>query len=320
METRYHFNPVTQQSRQCEATIKSCPFPHGSTPEEAIKEFEKSEQGQEISTISKSSHHKKAKTPYDVIDSTPLKKLDSTQLTQLVIRHAEKNGMEVDKVRSSIELASTLHANQRRGNRGDLPKTMYIEHPLRNAARLTRMGVKQQDIIIAAVLHDVVEDGSKEFVEKYHGIRIKDELTARAVLSEHIETEYGKNTREIVENVTNDYIPREQSINLSPEEKNKIYYDHVKKSVEGNPEVLLVKISDFIDNATGLHHNDTPERKEKTIKQAKKYLPVARVFFNELNRTDFNSYVDKKSIETMKDQMSLTEQRMKSLIGKYKKS
>lgn len=70
-----------------------------------------------------------------------------------------------EKLKSAIALATTLHENQSRGARETLKRTPYIEHPLRNAIRLIRLGNAEQDVIFANVLHDTVEDGSVDFVK-----------------------------------------------------------------------------------------------------------------------------------------------------------
>jgi (p)ppGpp synthase/HD superfamily hydrolase len=57
-------------------------------------------------------------------------------------------------VRTAYEKASAAHAGQIRNGSGGLP---YIEHPVAVAARLERDGYGD-DVLAAALLHDVVED------------------------------------------------------------------------------------------------------------------------------------------------------------------
>jgi (p)ppGpp synthase/HD superfamily hydrolase len=57
-------------------------------------------------------------------------------------------------VRAAYERASVAHAGQVRNGSGGLP---YIEHPTAVAARLERHGYGDE-VIAAALLHDVVED------------------------------------------------------------------------------------------------------------------------------------------------------------------
>lgn len=57
-------------------------------------------------------------------------------------------------VRAAFEKASVAHAGQVRNGSGGLP---YIEHPTAVAARLERHGY-DEEVVAAALLHDVVED------------------------------------------------------------------------------------------------------------------------------------------------------------------
>jgi (p)ppGpp synthase/HD superfamily hydrolase len=65
----------------------------------------------------------------------------------------------------SLVFASDKHKTQRRKNAGDVP---YINHPLEVAHILSLAGVKDYEILAAAVLHDTVEDTdtSPEELEK----------------------------------------------------------------------------------------------------------------------------------------------------------
>jgi (p)ppGpp synthase/HD superfamily hydrolase len=67
-------------------------------------------------------------------------------------------------VRSAYERASAAHAGQVRNGSGGLP---YIEHPAAVAARLDRHGYGEE-VLAAALLHDVVED-SNTTVEELRG-------------------------------------------------------------------------------------------------------------------------------------------------------
>jgi (p)ppGpp synthase/HD superfamily hydrolase len=67
-------------------------------------------------------------------------------------------------VRAAYEKASAAHEGQIRNGSGGLP---YIEHPVAVAARLDRHGYGE-DVLAAALLHDVVED-SETTVEELRG-------------------------------------------------------------------------------------------------------------------------------------------------------
>jgi guanosine-3',5'-bis(diphosphate) 3'-pyrophosphohydrolase len=55
----------------------------------------------------------------------------------------------------SLVFASYKHREQRRKQAGDIP---YINHPIEVAHILSLAGVKDYEILAAAVLHDTVED------------------------------------------------------------------------------------------------------------------------------------------------------------------
>lgn len=60
-----------------------------------------------------------------------------------------------DVARSAYQFARVRHAGQFR----DGSKERYFEHPRRVAKRLVAWGVEDPDIVAAALLHDVLEDG-----------------------------------------------------------------------------------------------------------------------------------------------------------------
>lgn len=55
----------------------------------------------------------------------------------------------------ALKFASLKHQNQRRKQAGDVP---YINHPIEVADILIRAGVKDTNVLAAALLHDTVED------------------------------------------------------------------------------------------------------------------------------------------------------------------
>jgi hypothetical protein len=290
---RYHVNLTTGVPGKCRA-IKSCPFglsleDHYGTASEARAAFEKQMVSKTFVSLSREpalSVEFLRTIPAGILRDTPLKELSAAQLAQTLQHEAAAAGMDSDVISSSVDLATILHAHQSRGNRGNFVTTPYIEHPLRNAVRLLRLGVVNQDVIVAVVLHDTVEDGAAVFVQKFHtDIPSDDELASRAVLSDYISNAYGSNVARLVEAVTNDYIADTEKSKMSLAQKNLGYLTHVRDNIKGDAEVILVKITDFVDNASGLYHNDIPGRELKTKRQAQKYRPVVDVFLDELKRT-----------------------------------
>lgn len=61
----------------------------------------------------------------------------------------------MDIFTKSLVFASQKHKSQRRKQAGDIP---YINHPIEVAHILNLAGVKDYEILAAAILHDTVED------------------------------------------------------------------------------------------------------------------------------------------------------------------
>ncbi len=64
-------------------------------------------------------------------------------------------------VRAALEKARSAHAGQVRNGRGGMP---YVEHPIAVAARLDEHGYGEE-VLAAALLHDVVEDSDTSLDE-----------------------------------------------------------------------------------------------------------------------------------------------------------
>ena len=64
-------------------------------------------------------------------------------------------------VRSALEKARAAHAGQTRNGSGGMP---YIEHPVRVAALLDELGYSEE-VLAAALLHDVIEDSETSLDE-----------------------------------------------------------------------------------------------------------------------------------------------------------
>ncbi len=243
-----------------------------------------------------------------IIKETPLKRLDSALLAITLIDESTAAGMS-HKVREAMSLASHLHSQQTRANRGNLPRTPYIEHPLRNAIRLFRWGCINEEIIIAAILHDVVEDCSLKFVKDYTNLNIVDEMEARHVLLEYIANEFSPEVSRIVEAVSNDILPRE----MPKLKKQAIYRLHVAKAIHADTAVFLVKFSDFADNASSLHHNDAPEHKARTKSMATKYRPLVDVFLKEFENIE-KVLISAEGEDSILKLLGVTKERLELLL------
>src|SRR5262249_25588605 len=128
--------------------------------------------------------------------------------------------------------ASRLHAHDRR------QREPYFNHPLRVAIRIiSHYGVRDPDIVCAALLHDAVEDHAEDLAP--HG----SQQDAVAVLAK----QFGTRVADLVAAVTNP--PYEPG--RDPHEQ---YREHDTASLEANPWARVIKASDFTDNGVGLIH------------------------------------------------------------------
>lgn len=81
--------------------------------------------------------------------------------------------MDVNLLLKAVDFAADKHKYQRRKGFNQVP---YINHPLRVAKLLSDCGEVDEMLIIASVLHDVVEDtdASEEQIEEEFGKGVKD--------------------------------------------------------------------------------------------------------------------------------------------------
>jgi len=169
-----------------------------------------------------------------------------------------------DACRRALGLAKYLHRND-----------VYAEHPyatrlLRVAIRLIRdYGVTEPSVITAAVLHDSLEDHPDELIELAvrAGFNPEDGFEAVAALTDRI-------TADLIQGVTNPLKPPD----LTESQRRALYADNVRTKIAESFEVYLIKLSDFTDNAVGLHWS---EGQEIIVRLAQKYLPVFQIFLDQ---------------------------------------
>jgi GTP diphosphokinase / guanosine-3',5'-bis(diphosphate) 3'-diphosphatase len=142
------------------------------------------------------------------------------------LHHAERDEynatMPFARLLAALDFAADKHRTQRRKSAGDVP---YINHPIRAARLLAEIGgVEDEDILIAAVLHDTLEDTS----------------TTRAEL----EAAFGPVVCGLVEEVTDDK-------SLPKAERKRLQIEHAPTR---SPGAALIKLADKIANVGDLSH------------------------------------------------------------------
>jgi hypothetical protein len=177
-----------------------------------------------------------------------------------------------DRVRTgrALELAARLHAGDRR------QREPYVNHLLRVATRIIcYYGIRDADVVCAALLHDAVEDHPGELASAGGAARGGAAGNTTGAALSVLATEFGPRVAELVGAVTNpDYVPGR--------DKGQQYREHVAASLAANPWARVIKISDFTDNGVGLIHTTGPA----LARLAGKYAPLVPVFRDMIGRPD----------------------------------
>lgn len=232
----------------------------------------------------------------------PLKEMDAIGMAFEIRSWVEGlyAGMANKSVENAIQIASFVHRNQfRRGFRGVHVKPHYIEHPLRVTLRMIRtFNVTDLETIIAAILHDAVEDGAADFSHFYRAPEPASESPEdqRVMALDFMGLLFGFCVRDLVLSLTNPFV----APGTSKAEKLQGYQEHVQTSVFADERVLIIKLSDFIDNAGSLHHHYKPGDSQVQY-FLDRYLPLVEVYREALGRAS-NTYFDVRAALVRLDQ------------------
>lgn len=173
------------------------------------------------------------------------------------------------RLEDALELAAELHAEDRR------VREPYLNHLLRVAIRLMKhYDVDDVDVIVAAVLHDTVEDHPAELAGAAAASTADAEAVVNAALAV-LAVRFGPRVAELVRAVTN---PIYDPARCADEQ----YREHVQTSIAANPWARVIKVSDFTDNGVGVIHTTGP----KVVRIATKYRPMVPVLREMITRSD----------------------------------
>lgn len=190
-----------------------------------------------------------------------------------------------------LDLAADLHKDQRR------VREPYLNHLLRVTIRiLCYYRVTDVEVLIAALLHDAVED-------QPWGITGRPQTgpppTAEALAV--LAGRFGDRVARLVDAVTNpEYDP--------DRDRYEQYRDHVAEALEHEPWARVIKISDFTDNGVGVIHTTGP----KIVSSAAKYAPLVPVLRELVSRPDTPLSGEVK--QHIFEQLDLAEQRFKAIL------
>ena len=155
---------------------------------------------------------------------------------------AVERGLE-DTARALPYIRDKHDGQTRKGEQADVP---YINHPLTMACEAFSIGIRDDDVLSAILLHDVVED-------------------CHVALEE---LPFSDTVREIVRLVTFDAAGLDRQI------AKKRYYEEISK----NPKAALVKILDRVNNLSNMALGFTRDRMVEYITETERYIvPLLRV-------------------------------------------
>lgn len=166
------------------------------------------------------------------------------------------NHSDIKRFTKCVDFAAIKHRDQRRK---DSEETPYINHPIGVANILANEGdVTDLDVLLAAILHDTVEDTDTSF--------------------EEIEEHFGADIKNIVMEVTDDK-------SLPKMERKRLQIEHAKTV---SPKAKLVKLADKLYNLRDLErctpHGWTAERVSEYFIWAKKVVDNLRGTNSKLER------------------------------------
>ncbi len=138
----------------------------------------------------------------------------------------------------AVDYAVEAHEGQKR-KRSKIP---YIYHPLNLACHALAMGIEEDAILAACMLHDVVEDCGKTAED----LPVSDEVRELVLLLTHEKT--------------------------TPENRDAVmtaYFDRIAE----NPKAALIKCLDRCNNLTTMSWGLSRDRIYRTIKETESYFP-----------------------------------------------
>ncbi|MHB8125147.1 MAG: RelA/SpoT family protein [Desulfitobacteriaceae bacterium] len=152
---------------------------------------------------------------------------------------------QLEKIERAYQFAADAHRGQHRNSGED-----YIQHPLEVAVILAELEL-DQPTIIAALLHDVIEDTDYNFVD--------------------IEKEFGSEVALLVDGVTKlGRIEYKSKVELQVENLRKMFLAMAK-----DIRVILIKFADRLHNMRTLKYHSVEKQKEIALETLEIFAPLA---------------------------------------------
>ena len=213
---------------------------------------------------------------------------------QNLLEKLEQSGKsyQIDKIRDAFQIADEAHGDQRR-----VSGEPYIINPLHVAMILVDLGM-DTDTVVAALLHDVVED--------------------TAVPLSALEKQFGKDVALLVDGVT-----KLGKIPFSSREQQQA--ENVRKmllAMAKDVRVIIIKLADRLHNMRTMAVMRDEKRREKSLETMEVYAPLAhrlgiRAIKEELEDIAL-SYLDPVGYHEIEDQLSLRKEDRNPFLERIK--
>jgi len=238
------------------------------------------------------------------VSEKPIVEVDVQAIYQkLEDKIAQSNpAINLQRIRTAFEAANAAHAGQRRKD-----GTPYITHTLAAAEIVTELGL-DEDSIIAAIMHDCIED-----TEMTH---------------EDIARQFGSSVAEIVEGVTK--LTRVQY--TSKEEEQMENLRKMLLAMARDIRVILIKIADRLHNMRTMAHQTPAKQRTKSLETMEIYAPIAHRlgmqkvkweledlslrYLDPVGYKEITDVLDERR-ETLEKFMTSVEQKIKARLEEY---
>ncbi len=216
---------------------------------------------------------------------------DYNQLKELIEK--SNQNIDMDKVEKAYRLAEEAHGDQRR-----LSGVPYILHPTSVACILVELGM-DTDSIIAALLHDVVEDTHYTL--------------------EEIEEIFGKSVANLVDGVT-----KISKIPYSNREEQQA--ENIRKmliAMSNDIRVIIIKLADRLHNMRTIECMPEQKRRDKSLENMEVFAPIAHRLGIKRVKEELEDlsllYLDPVGYKEIEDALQLRESERDRFIEDIKK-
>ena len=221
-----------------------------------------------------------------------------TQCVELIFESEDMqwNGLSYSQAIEALNMAAKWHKKQTRIAGPDGLREPYINHPLRNVIRANHWGVRDGELLVAVLLHDVVEDCAHRIVGQKKEVSAVGMTKQREEALDVLAEMFSTRVADCVEAVTNPVWGEDVSREVSRD----VYIDHLF-NVLRDGDVFVVKFSDFVDNAGSLDASFDEGKLEMFEHLYLKYGRAYGVFAARLEGMGFSPVVVRGMRDSLED-------------------